>query len=95
MSGACPRLGYRVIIDIAPGASPAVRDAFAVALTEFLRGRGLSCDSRRGVSLEYVVASEASQATNADRVATEGWLASRDEVREWRMGDLEDLDHTG
>jgi hypothetical protein len=95
MSGACPRLGYRVVMDLLPGAFPAVREALAAAWTEFLRGRGLSCDSRGGVArLEYVVASEGSQATNTDRMATDVWLASRAELREWRVGDLEDLDRT-
>jgi hypothetical protein len=96
MSGACPRLGYHVVMDVRPGASPAVREELFAAWTGFLEGRGLYGNRRGGAArLEYVVASEASQATNGDRVATEGWLASRREISAWRVEDLEDLDQAG
>jgi hypothetical protein len=38
-----------------------------------------------------MVSSEASQATNSDRVATQTWLSSRRDLRGWKVSELEDL----
>jgi uncharacterized protein YggL (DUF469 family) len=95
MSGACPRLGFRVGIDIRSGVAPPDQRGFLDAWTSFLEGRGLQCGGGGAFRVEYVVTSESSQATDSDRAATEAWLASRREVSGWLVGDLEDLDRAG
>ena len=61
----------------------------------FLEGRGLHCDGGGGPArYEYVVASDAGQATEADRLATREWLAARLDLRAWHVGELEDLNQT-
>lgn len=42
--------------------------------------------------MEFAVASEGFQATENDREAARAWLASRPELKAWKVGDLEDLD---
>ena len=92
MSAPCPTFGYLVVMDpISDLAAPA-RDHMRVAWIDFLEDRGLYCGGGGAERLEFVVASEASQATESDRDATRAWLASRPELRAWRVGDLEDLD---
>jgi len=96
MSAPCPTFGFLVVMEIADtmdaGANSELRDSWI----RFLETRGLYCarggtvDDPRG-KLEYVVVSEASQATDADREAARAWLASRRELRAWHVAMLEDF----
>jgi uncharacterized protein YggL (DUF469 family) len=90
MSSSCPLLGFRVSMDVA---SSGARDAVRLAWTQFLAERGLSSTGGGGAGerLEFLVTSEASQATELDRSAASAWLAGRAEVRTWWMGDVHDL----
>jgi uncharacterized protein YggL (DUF469 family) len=90
MTAPCPALGFRVTMDA--GALPRERlDALLDAWTDFLAARGLYSAGGGTAPMRVVVASEASQATENDRVAVRAWLASRPELRSWHVGDLEDL----
>jgi uncharacterized protein YggL (DUF469 family) len=89
MSSSCPLLGFRVTIDVA---SSAVRDAMRREWEAFLAERGLSSTGGgAGERLEFLVSSEASQATELDRSAAKQWLAGRAEVRASWVGDVHDL----
>ena len=95
MSAPCPTFGFLVVMEVAEtmdaGANTELRDSWI----GFLETRGLYCARGDTVGprgkLEYVVVSEASQATDADREAARAWLASRRELRAWHMGMLEDF----
>jgi uncharacterized protein YggL (DUF469 family) len=93
MTAPCPTFGFLVVME--PTADPGSREHAELgdAWIDFLESRGLYCGGAAAAArLEYVVASEASQATENDRVATRAWLASRAELRRWEVGELEDLD---
>ena len=87
MSAPCPALGFVVAMESAP----AVRDELARAWQALLDARGLCATGGGAERREYVVTSEASQATESDRDAVRDWLASRGEVRRWHVGEIEDL----
>ena len=91
MTAPCPALGFHVMMD--SGALSRERfDALLDAWVDFLQARGLYCAGGGGSApMRIVVASEASQATENDRVAAQAWLASRPELMTWHVGDLEDL----
>lgn len=92
MTGPCPALGFVVVMEPVHGLAPDAGVALHDQWVAFLEERGLYCGGGGAAEhLEYVVASEASQATESDRAATLGWLASRAELREWRVSDLDDL----
>jgi uncharacterized protein YggL (DUF469 family) len=96
MAAPCPVLGFVVRMELAPhlGADPrgerwgVLWDAWIV----LLEGRGLSCGGGGGDVLEYVVTSDAAQATESDRAAVRDWLGARDDLRTWSVGELVDLD---
>lgn len=70
--------------------------ALTKAWASFLAGRGLyHVGAVSGERLTYLVASEASQAMENDRVAALAWLASRPELHGWQVGDLEDIERDG
>ena len=79
-------------MDVVPGLDAQRRDALSDAWIAFVESRALYCRRGGADRLEYVVASEAAQATESDREATRAWLAARPELRRWRVGDLEDLE---
>lgn len=91
MTAPCPTFGFVVSVTFAPASDDAARSAFWAAWNEFLEQRGLYCGGGGGDTQEYVVASEASQATNIDREAVRAWLAGRRELSDARMGELIDL----
>jgi uncharacterized protein YggL (DUF469 family) len=91
MSAPCPSFGFVVSIVFAPECDVSARDAFWDAWTALLEARGLYCAGGGGDTQEYVVASDATQATDADRNAVEGWLAARGELTRWDIGQLIDL----
>jgi hypothetical protein len=90
MSSSCPLLGFRVSVELA---SRATRDEVRLAWTHFLAERGLSSTGGGGAGerLDFLVSCEASQATELDRSAAADWLAGREEVRTWWVGDVHDL----
>jgi uncharacterized protein YggL (DUF469 family) len=92
MTAPCPVLGYRVAMNVSAGMSSSSRGELRQAWLEFLAGRGLYCSGGGVGRIEYVVASEASQATENDRAATRAWLESRRELDAWRVADLEELE---
>lgn len=91
VSTPCPSFGF--IVTIVPHAE--VDDLALTALWDewiaFLARRGLQCSGAGDGAIEYVVAGEASQATELDREATESWLAVRAELARWNVGALLDL----
>ena len=92
MSAPCPTFGFHVVIEPAAALASPARADLEDAWVALLQSRGLYCASG-GSELAYVVASEASQATENDRDAVRSWLAARPEVARWKVGDLTDLDH--
>jgi uncharacterized protein YggL (DUF469 family) len=95
MTAPCPALGFRVIIEPHPAIGSSV-EGLVDAWVHFLEGRGLHCTGGGGNErLAFVVASDASQAMENDRIAARAWLGSRPDVSSWHVGDLEDLSHAG
>jgi uncharacterized protein YggL (DUF469 family) len=95
MTAPCPALGFHVVLESAADVDAAGYDVFLNAWIDFLENRGLYCGGGGSSPIEFVVASEASQATENDRVAARAWLASRPELRSWHVGDLADLSREG
>lgn len=94
MTAPCPNFGFVVRIALLSSLADDERAAFWAAWTRFLESRGLGCSGVGGETREYVVASDASQATQADREAVHAWLAGRAAVEDVRLGELIDLDQT-
>lgn len=91
MTAPCPSFGFVVAIEPRPELDEFQRTRFWDEWTELLEQRGLYCGGGGGDTHEYVVASDASQATDADREALQAWLAERPEVSRWHVGALIDL----
>ena len=94
MTAPCPTFGFIVTLEFRPGTEEELRTSFWDVWIDFLEQRGLYCGGGGGDSCEYVVASDASQATDADRRAVQAWLAARSELSAWRVGELIDLGET-
>ena len=92
MTAPCPTFGFVVRIEIEPAVGTAARDQLWDAWIGVLERHGLYCGGGGGDCLEYVVASEASQATDADRALVREWLAGYPGIRAWEVGPLEDLE---
>jgi uncharacterized protein YggL (DUF469 family) len=91
MTAPCPVLGFRVTVESRSGIGSPF-EALMDDWVHFLEGRGLHCTGGGSAErLAFAVASDASQATENDRVAVRAWLASRTDLQTWRVGDLEDL----
>jgi uncharacterized protein YggL (DUF469 family) len=95
MTAPCPTFGFRVVMDLDAETAPSTLEQLRQAWTALLRSRGLMSRGSGVQRVAYVVTSEASQATESDRVAISAWLASRPELRGWQVGDLEDLGQDG
>jgi uncharacterized protein YggL (DUF469 family) len=95
MTAPCPALGFHVVMESATELDSEQHDRLLDAWIDFLEARGLYCGGGGRTHMEFVVASEASQATENDRVAAQTWLASRPELLTWDVGDLEDLNRDG
>ena len=91
MTEPCPMLGFFVVIELASDSLPRAHADFAGALREFLATRGLYAMSADPAGGRWAVASEASQAVDADRDAVRTWLAARSEVVRADVGSIEDL----
>jgi uncharacterized protein YggL (DUF469 family) len=89
MSSACPLLGFRVAMELAPATALAeLRRAWLA----FLGERGLVCtEGQSSERFECLVTSEAGQVTELDRSAAERWLDERDDVRANWLGPVHDL----
>jgi uncharacterized protein YggL (DUF469 family) len=95
MSAPCPTFGFLVMMELAATEAGVMADLRASWL-DFLETRGLYCaggntNEPRQAELKFVVASEASQATENDREAVQAWLGARHELRAWSIGALEDF----
>lgn len=91
MSTPCPSFGFVVTIVPHAEADDLALTALWDAWIAFLAKRGLECSGAGDEAIEYVVAGEASQATELDREAIESWLATRTELARWNVGALLDL----
>lgn len=91
MTAPCPSYGFIVSIAFATECDEDARFVFSDAWIELLETNGLYCAGGGGDSQEYVVAGEATQATDADRKVVEAWLAARSELSQWEVGQLIDL----
>jgi uncharacterized protein YggL (DUF469 family) len=92
MTAPCPTLGFIVTMETGPAVGTAAWNQLWDEWIDVLEQRGLYCGGGGGDCLEYVVAGEASQATDADREVVREWLAQCSDIRAWRVGPLEDLE---
>jgi uncharacterized protein YggL (DUF469 family) len=91
MTEPCPMLGFFVAVEPAAGISASARSEFIAAWVTFLAGRGLYAVAASSDTMRWVIASEASQALDADCQAARAWLAARSEVRRAEVGSIVDL----
>jgi uncharacterized protein YggL (DUF469 family) len=91
MTAPCPSFGFVVTLELRAEIGASGRAQFWEAWIDFLGSRGLYSSGGGGDTRDYVVASEATQATDADRVAILDWLGGRGEPRAYRVGELIDL----
>jgi uncharacterized protein YggL (DUF469 family) len=93
MSAPCPVFGFLVEFELADTLSVEQTRQLRLAMErDVIEPRGLVCDERSsGRRWSFVVRSEASQATDADRVAVEAWADTRFEVVAARIGPLLDF----
>jgi len=91
MTEPCPMLGFFVVIELATDSSLRSRSDFATDWRDFLAMRGLYAMSADAAGRRWAVASEASQAVEADCDAARGWLAARRDVGRVEVGPIEDL----
>jgi uncharacterized protein YggL (DUF469 family) len=96
MSAPCPTFGFHVAMTLAGNLGADAHDVFLDAWIAFLEHRGLYRFAGIGSHrLDFAVAGEGSQATESDRLMVDEWLASRPELRSWRVGELVDLAQQG
>ena len=93
MSTPCPIFGFTVEFEMATTlTSDQLRVMRAAFLEEVIEPRGLTYAERSGGQRwSFVVRSEASQATDADRQAVEAWAQPRREIIAIAVGPLLDL----
>jgi hypothetical protein len=91
MSEPCPMLGFIVVVELARARSSPPQSDFGDAWRDFLASRGLYAVSANSAGGRWAVASEASQALDADCEAVRAWLAVRNDVRRAEVGPIEDL----
>ena len=91
MTAPCPTFGFTVTMETHAQLAAGERERLWDEWIELIEGRGLYCAGGGGDVMEYVVASEAAQATDSDRRFIEAWLRTRAELRAWRVGELIDL----
>ncbi|MFI5228585.1 MAG: 50S ribosome-binding protein YggL [Gemmatimonadales bacterium] len=92
MSAPCPVFGFEARAQTRPIDDDGLHDVWRALQTEFLEPRGLTARLPAfGRFFSFVVTSEASQATDADRTALEAWAATRAEIVSLHVGPLVDL----
>lgn len=91
MSAPCPTLGFFVAMDVAPSVDTDAWNSAWDDWIDVLERRGLHCGGGGSERLEYAVASDASQATEEDRIALDAWLAQNPHITAWHVGPLKDL----
>jgi uncharacterized protein YggL (DUF469 family) len=88
MSAACPALGFSVRVTFANAAGADTRRECERAFHAMLDARGLTY---RGDENFVIIQSEASQATETDRIAVRDWCGARREIAAVDVGVLVDL----
>jgi uncharacterized protein YggL (DUF469 family) len=93
MSAPCPVFGFLVELEmIETLTAEQLRDLRRAFSRDVMESRGLVCDERAtGRRWSFVVRSEASQATDADRSAVEAWTRLHSEIASARIGPLLDF----
>jgi uncharacterized protein YggL (DUF469 family) len=93
MSAACPVFGFTIACTLRSALDEAREAALTDAFLRFAASRGLVCSGGfSGTRWSMTVHSDAGQATDADRIETEAWIASRSEIAGATVGPLVDLD---
>lgn len=89
----CPIYGFIAKYELVSQLDEAEETALTDSFLELLEARGLvSSGGFNGTRWSHVVRSEASQATDADRVAVHDWATSRAEIRDGVCGPIVDLE---
>lgn len=93
MAAPCPIFGFLVELEMADTLSAEqIRQLRRAFERDVIEPRGLLCDDRSiGGRWSFVVRSEASQATDADRSAVDAWTQTRAEIQSARIGPLLDF----
>ncbi len=92
MTAPCPTFGFRVVLEFRPSLAVQARREFWAAWRSFLDDHGLRADPEPGTTDEsYTIVAEGTQATESDRVATDAWFATREELGRWTIGGLDDV----
>jgi hypothetical protein len=81
-----------VILDFKPALAAETRKAFWARWRSFLDDHGLCAEPHAGATGESLtVVAEGTQATESDRLTTDAWFATRDELQSWRISELGDV----
>jgi uncharacterized protein YggL (DUF469 family) len=93
VSAPCPVFGFLVEVETLEAlTSEQLHDLRLAFDRDVLERRGLVCDERSsGRRWSFVVRSEASQGTDADRDAVEAWTRTRSDIVSARIGPLLDF----
>jgi uncharacterized protein YggL (DUF469 family) len=89
MSAPCPTFGF--IVHLEPRADVDRARIIRAFMHEAVEDRGLRCAGLGARSLEYLIAGDAMQATDADRRAVLDWLGARNELSTFSVGPLVDV----
>ena len=93
MSAACPVFGFTLQCTLRSALDETGEATLTDAFLAFAASRGLvSSGGFSGTRWSMTVHSDAGQATDADRVAAEAWIAARSEIGSAMVGPLVDLD---
>ena len=93
MSAACPVFGFTLTCRLRTPLDPPGEAVLTDAFLTFAASRGLVCSGGfSGTRWSMTVHSDAGQATDADRLAAESWLAGRPEFAAASVSPLVDLD---
>ena len=93
MTAACPIFGFTLTCALRRELDQAGEAALTNAFLAFAASRGLVCSGGfSGTRWSMTLHSDAGQATDADRAATESWVAARPDIASATIGPLVDLD---
>lgn len=90
MTAPCPLFGFELRVQLAPDAHP---EAFLAELQRVATARGLELRGVASRDLRATLASESSQATEADREAIRNWIEARPsaEILRFEISAVSDL----